>query len=343
METPSGPTPANKTMVTEIATALGIANAANPKGSLGICPPELSHVPQDAWDHTHAAFGLSEYSDLVDQSFLNGQFFLESNSGLRGRPARSIEWAGPRRSPGDEVTPVDLRVDHVYLISCKYMSKITMNASPSHLFERLLTGGHGRRGSDWFESCAPAEFHELWTSVKDHLGRNDLGVSPSTLDKLERRAIAKDLTFRRWPDSMAPQYEALCSKVAALSAERWQRQLDLDKRSTESMMWRLLRIGAAPYFVLGAHGNKVMRLRVLTPWDWRQNFEFRALHIEPKEGGQPMVSWSVEYRDREHGTERVVEGHVEIRWSHGRFSGPPEAKVYLDTGFDQVPGYVPLI
>jgi hypothetical protein len=42
------------------------------------------------------------------------------------------------------------------------------------------------------------------------------------------------------------------------------------------------------------------------------------------------------------GEERTVEGHVELRWSHGRFSGPPEAKVYLDTPHEQVPGYHPL-
>lgn len=44
-------------------------------------------------------------------------------------------------------------------------------------------------------------------------------------------------------------------------------------------------------------------------------------------------------RDGRTGT---VKGHVEIRWSHGRFNGPPEAKVYLDTPFDQVPGYWPI-
>jgi hypothetical protein len=39
------------------------------------------------------------------------------------------------------------------------------------------------------------------------------------------------------------------------------------------------------------------------------------------------------------GVDRTVEGHVELRWSHGRFGGPPEAKVYLDTPHHEVPGY----
>ena len=37
-----------------------------------------------------------------------------------------------------------------------------------------------------------------------------------------------------------------------------------------------------------------------------------------------------------------MKGHVEVRWSHGRFSGNPEAKVYLDTAHAAVPGYHPL-
>ena len=40
--------------------------------------------------------------------------------------------------------------------------------------------------------------------------------------------------------------------------------------------------------------------------------------------------------------QRAVEGHIEIRWSHGRFGGPPEAKVNHDTPHQLVPGYWPL-
>ena len=42
-------------------------------------------------------------------------------------------------------------------------------------------------------------------------------------------------------------------------------------------------------------------------------------------------------RRRPHGR-----GHVEVRWSHGRFRGAPEAKVYLDTQPTDVPGFWPL-
>ena len=59
--------------------------------------------------------------------------------------------------------------------------------------------------------------------------------------------------------------------------------------------------------------------------------------------GQPKVEWVARYRTRDGtGETRSVRGHVEVRWSHGRFAQPPEAKVYLDTPIEQVPGYHPL-
>ena len=108
------------------------------------------------------------------------------------------------------------------------------------------------------------------------------------------------------------------------------------------MLWRLLRIGSAPYFVLGAAAHGFLRLRIATPWDWRRDFELRSFDVEARPGGQPVVAWRAVVRERATRHVSDVSGHVEVRWSHGRFAGPPEAKVYLDTPHRDVPGYVPL-
>jgi hypothetical protein len=47
-------------------------------------------------------------------------------------------------------------------------------------------------------------------------------------------------------------------------------------------------------------------------------------------------------RTRASGHDIEVAGHVEVRWSHGRFGGLPEAKGYLDTPHHLVPGYFAL-
>jgi len=87
----------------------------------------------------------------------------------------------------------------------------------------------------------------------------------------------------------------------------------------------------------------VLRLRVDAAWDWSQAFELRSLTVSPRLAGQPEVGWQAVIAGRNDHTEHIVDGHVEVRWSHGRFMGSPEAKVYLDTPHTRVPGYHPLV
>ena len=105
------------------------------------------------------------------------------------------------------------------------------------------------------------------------------------------------------------------------------------------MLWRLLRMGSTPYFVLGSSTTRSLRLRIATPWDWRQLYSLTRLEIFPQEGGQARVGWMAHVRERASGHQHDLEGHVEVRWSHGRFGGPPEAKGYIDTPHHLVPGY----
>ena len=110
----------------------------------------------------------------------------------------------------------------------------------------------------------------------------------------------------------------------------------------EAMLWRLLRVGSAPYFVLGSSAERSLRLRIATSWDWRQHFKLAAFSLAPQRGGQPRVGWHAVVRDRTSSESVEVTGHIEVRWSHGRFGGLPEAKGYLDTPHHLVPGYFAL-
>jgi hypothetical protein len=150
------------------------------------------------------------------------------------------------------------------------------------------------------------------------------------------------LRARQLPPMLRPAWRSLVGAVSARSTERWHERL-CDPRTRLRLLWRLLRIGDAPYFVLGTDGAASLRLRVASSWDWLQAFELRALEVAPRSAGQPEVGWRAVVRDRVTGRSADVDGHVEVRWSHGRFSGAPEAKVYLDTPHERVPGYWPLV
>ncbi len=326
--------------MTELATGLGMLGHGSVDVALAARPPTMVSVAPETWDRlARLRAGGAEDASFA-AAFANGAAFLRAHDGLRGRTPATIEWKGSQRAPGDEVAPVDLRIDHVYLVSCKYLSKILVNASPGHLFEDLLAGRQGRRRTDWFAAVATAEYEALYAAVRRGLGHPSLPSSPSDLGPDQRARLSAALSTG-WPGESGPAYRALVAAVSRASASRWSAALS-GPVEREAMLWRLLRMGPAPYFVLGTAHDRPLRLRVATPWDWRQGFRLRAFDVAPGAGGQPLVTWRAVVRDRRRGIDRVVAGHVEVRWGHGRFGGQPEAKAYLDTPHRAVPGYLPL-
>jgi hypothetical protein len=332
--------PDDRTTVTELATALGMFSHTDVRAALEARPGELA-VAAGTWGHLSELHGSGTWADEFATAFANGRAFLDAPDALRGRPPRLVEWTGGRRPPGDEVAPVDLRIDHVYLVSCKYLSRNIANPSPARLFDGLLaTTGDWDQG-DWYRRTAPDEYRALYDACRAATGLSDLPADPGALTAVDRQRLRRGLPGRSYPPEARDPYAALCRRVSSESAERWRRNV-VTQRAAERQAWRLLRIGNATYFLLGADAKRSLRLRVASPWDWRQAFEFLALDIRPGSAGQPQVDWSVTYRDRATAQKRSVEGHVEVRWSHGRFAQPPEAKIYLDTATDEVPGYFPL-
>ena len=113
----------DRTFVTELATGLACSAMTTwtpwCPGARRCCRQPVPAGLGSSWpicgpDHQYGV-------EFVD-GFLNGQAFSPPPTHLNGRVPRIIEWTGGRRPPGDEVVPSDLRIDHVYLVSCKYLS-----------------------------------------------------------------------------------------------------------------------------------------------------------------------------------------------------------------------------
>ena len=335
--------PADRTEITEIVTGLAMFGADDVTTALAAPPPGFGGVSAERWARLAELERAGRYRAEFAAAWANGTAFLGASDGLRGRPPEVLEWKGPQRPPGADPIPADLRVDHVYLVSCKYNSRIQLNAAPRSIFDAGVgvVGDHVR--TDWYGQAAPDELQALYEIVRFETGL--VAALPdrcADLATAQRRELATSLGKGAWTSPAAAEaYSALSSAVAAGSARRWRERLR-SERVREATLWRFLRVAAATYFVLGSDGDRSLRLRVGSPWDWRQSFRLRRFEVEPVESRQPVVAWRATVDDREAGGQRTVDGHIEVRWSHGRFAGPPEAKVYLDTPHHLVPGYWPL-
>jgi hypothetical protein len=333
--------PSERTEITEIVTGLATLGFADVRTAVLARPREVTNVRVDQWERLERLLAESTHQATFMAAWANGRAFASARDGLRGRRPTVVEWKGPHGSVGDQVAPVDLRIDHVYLVSCKYLSRILLNVAPANLFDHALLGPSSRSRLNWYREVAPAEYQALYETVRDALGAVDLPDSVEGLT-LEHRHILKSRLREGWPEGSHAAYAELASQVGAVSAARWQRWLG-SRREQAAMLWRLLRIGSAPYFVLGSSSKASLRLRIATPWDWQQNYELRAFDVWADSAGQPLVRWRAMILTRTTSDEVEVNGHIEIRWSHGRFAQPPEAKVYLDTAHNRVPGYLPLV
>jgi hypothetical protein len=332
--------PADRTEITEILTGLATFGAPDAGTALADPPAAFGGVGEARWSRLRSLAAQGRYRAEFAAAWANGTCFLHARDGLRGRTPEVVEWKGPQRPPGVEPLPADLRIDHVYLVSCKYNSRIQLNASPRSIF---APPGEATTG-DWFGEVAPEATQSLYDIVRFETGL--MGALPDRVGALsppQRRQLAAALGRGRWTSPAAAEaYTALSAAVAAGSARRWRDRLRRREREQEATLWRFLRVAAATYFVLGSDGTRMVRMRVGSPWDWRQSFRLRRFDVEPAATRQPVVTWAATVEDRGAGEDRTVEGHVEIRWSHGRFAGSPEAKVYLDTPHHLVPGYWPL-
>ena len=129
------------------------------------------------------------------------------------RPARRSSSSGRARTgrPATKSVPADLRVDHVYLVSCKYLSRIVVNASPQHLFDRLLKGGHGQRtAATGSTRSRPTSTPRCTTTVRAASVDSRCPTTSPTLDAEQRRALAH--SFERgsaWPGDGDARYAAL--------------------------------------------------------------------------------------------------------------------------------------
>lgn len=333
--------PSAITEITEIVTGLATLDYASVQDGVHARPDAVVNVSTDQWirlanslaDHRHAATFAAAWA--------NGRALARARDGLRGRVPIVVEWKGPQRSVGDEIAPVDLRIDHVYLVSCKYLSRILYNLAPARLFDQAIAGPRARSYGDWYLITAPTEYQALYDDARAAAGAEiALPRQVQDLTPAHRRWLKQRLGTD-WHGPSASTYARLAAQVSTVSAARWNATLSTPSLRL-AMLWRLLRIGSAPYFILGTSRQESIRLRIATPWDWRQRHELRSFDVWAEPAGQPVVRWRAEIRERASTQVNAVEGHVEIRWSHGRFAQPPEAKVYLDTSHRLVPGYYPL-
>jgi len=330
---------AEKTLITEVVTGLGMlpSFSLDHLASMSSMPKELDGLAPEDWSQLVELWRGGGFVREFEQSFENGRYFFGANDGLRGRAPVRVEWKGPHHPPDHNPVPADLRVDGVYLVSNKALSKVLRNPSPTALFRGGLVEG-SVRGSNWYLESAPNEFQDLYRESLNSLNLPmEFPESVADLTREQQRILKSE--FREgWPEEVRSVVERFIEAVGTYSANCMKEHLR-SRKDKEEMYWRFLRILGTQYYVLGLDRRGPIRLRVPSAWDFQRTFDLVDFIVDAQLRGQPQISWRANLRRKQDGEDLITEGHVEIRWSHGKFVGVPESKIYLDTPFSLAAGY----
>lgn len=340
----------SRTKLTELGTAVGLVLEPSSRWPDALDELDVPGIGREVWHPAvaEAAARPGAERDLLLRAVDNGRAFR--NVVLEGRRPRRIEWTGSARTTWTSDVPRDLTVDGVWFVQAKFDSTCVLNTSPASLADSLLADDGVATRRSWYAEVALDELAAYYDAVRADLGTGSL-LQPTgdglpedvrDLDGEHRRLLKAAMRSGTPSPAQEAAYAELSRAVSIETALRWQHRLRASSLSQRTqMLFRMLRIAGGPYWLLGTKGREPVRLAVVDTRTWRDRYELRAFDVTAARVGQPQVDWRALVRTAG-GDDLAVEGHCEIRWSHGKLQGNPECKVQVDTPLARLPGYDPL-
>jgi site-specific DNA-methyltransferase (adenine-specific) len=340
-----------KTEATELSVAFGVLGIQNPTVFSDqeidvLLEHSLSSEKYDVFKHEFVnTVNLKLYTKLIHLGLL-----LRSNYPLY-KSISSLQWCGPLKQARTDSGARDLIVANTP-ISIKAGSNVLANKSPAYIFDSLPKGTPSPdRSENWYLLMDHAGYQALYSFVRNiRLVQFDFA---ETVDEFEKdaskneREELKDETEKLTvlqKSEFDSLYLSMCRKIAEVSADLFNRNFLLTMRGPspkwviESIARNLFRIDSIEYIMAGTEGSKVYAIKMPSLSKWKKEWEIIDVHAIPElTRGQSRVQLIVQYKRKKDTQILSAPFHIEIRWSHGKFMQSPEAKLYKDFKWANIP------
>jgi len=260
----------------------------------------------------------------------------------------TVQWCGPLRQAATTSAAKDLLVANTP-ISVKANSNLVLNASPFNLFQAIPLGQvPAQRAENWYLELAQTELQYLYSLLWDyglqqeaninHLSRDivEFEQDASKSDRRTLQAIIKQLTDDAKP-KFNQTYVAMCHAVAQKSAAIFNQNLNQSLAGSakhgvlEHLVKYFFRLDTTEYILAGLDGKQAFAVIMPELTQWKQQWRIKSVQAEANlRRKQSVVNIYVAYEHKKQRLSHTAKFHVEIRWSHGKFCGAPEAKLYKD-------------
>jgi hypothetical protein len=334
----------NKTKATEIACAIGCMGL--PLSRQSACIVENVN-PTDAASIDDAT--LTSFLQMTHTAGMALYGYLDTKP-------KSVQWKGKEKTTNASSAAKDIYLSYnkdsaMVPVSVKVESDIIWNGATSRFLEHIWLGGNGldgSKGEHWFQKTAASEYQAFFEACD---GPNLTRVpTVKEWDGKRRSAEARKVFKLAAAEAMeSPQvkavYKVLCEKVAQESAEIVNTGIQTAKVKAKTQkkrlheilknaVWEIFRINSEAYFLCGTElttgkgkQEKPFVVRMPGKDEWQQRFNIKDVFAIARDKGQPEIQVNFIIEEFEKG-EHVFSVKYEIRWSHGKFKGAPESKIY---------------
>lgn len=263
----------------------------------------------------------------------------------------SVRWEGWKRQARRVVIPKDIVAANTP-ISIKDTSNLVSNSSPYRLLLGLPKGELSpARAANWYMTTALDAYQQLYMLARTAVD----SPLPEDVRTYHQRGQVKDWERRDFADQLdqlsgnailefRTAYEDFCRTVAIKSAADFNEQLALTLGSNrrnaveDSLLQEFFRAGDTSYIICGSDKGRDFALEVPDLTSIRRSWKFKRLVAHPDlTAGQSKVRFDLVLSNKRTNQECNLLYWAEIRWSHHKFYGSPEAKLYKQFRWADVP------
>ena len=332
----------DQTIYSELAVAIAI-NGGSIDGVINIDKESKSAYRRELSRRSKSDLGKAKTKSLVSAGKLIGDHLAK-----KGIAKPVVKWTGTEKLAAGSSVAKDILISNANLrISVKENADVYINGSPERIFQMVPCGffGQNARGEDWFFTTAELELDYYFLACGGNKIKGCKNTSDfySLIERIQRKVFGEKVKALHDSNNsnVINAYKVLCEKVSNESARIFNanltNSLTANKRILPEIFKFFFKLNSVEYILAGIEKNKPFAV-LLMPIDlWIKKYEFMGVIALPLLKGQPEVLLRFSFHNKTDGTNFDLEARVEIRWSHGKFSGNPEAKVYKTWTYADLP------
>lgn len=261
-----------------------------------------------------------------------------------------VSWTGAGRQGSIDSVAKDIEIlDINWRVSVKEEADVFINGSPERIINQISKGDFvtGGRNTDWFRKVAPKELNDYYIACGGPSFTTAASIDDFYRDvpRHERKkfgAYVAGLHSANTPATISA-YALLCEKVSVESANIFNKNMALSVKSKKSKQGlhnafhQFFRINGVRYILAGVDKRRSFAVMLPSSEEWGKRYDFVGINASPRKAGQPEILLEFSFRDKDSKLFFSQVARLEIRWSHGKFCGNPECKVYKTWANDALP------